>query len=94
MVIFSHIEHILNNRFATFCCGLDFFKFLTFSCWLLRKYGALLDDGILGFIIKVTKGGISSNSSNSSSSMAFSTPTIHRFLGITTLSFLFVIYET
>jgi hypothetical protein len=61
MVIFSHIEHILHNHFATFCCGLGFLKFLTFSWWSLRKYGALLADDILGLIIKVMKGGISSN---------------------------------
>jgi hypothetical protein len=30
MVIFSHIEHILRNHFATFRCGLSFLKFLTF----------------------------------------------------------------
>jgi hypothetical protein len=60
-VIFSHIEHILHSHFATFCCGLDFLKFLPFSWWSLRKYGASLADGILGLIIKVTKGGISSN---------------------------------
>jgi hypothetical protein len=88
MAIFSHIEHILHNYFATFCCGLGFLKFLTFSWWSLRKYGASLADGILDLIIKVTKGGISSNSS---SSMAFLTPTIHCFLGITTLSLLFVV---
>jgi hypothetical protein len=61
MVIFSHIEHILHNHFATFCCGPGFLKFLTFSWWSLRKYGALLVDDILGLIIKVMKGGISSN---------------------------------
>jgi hypothetical protein len=61
MVISSHIEHILHNRFVTFCCGLGFFKFLTFSWWLLRKYGASLADGILGLIIEVKKGGISLN---------------------------------
>jgi hypothetical protein len=60
-VKFSHIEHILHNHFATFHCGLGFLKFLTFSWWLLRKYGASLADGILGLIIDVTKGGISLN---------------------------------
>jgi hypothetical protein len=30
MVIFSHIEHILHNHFATFYCGLDFFEILDF----------------------------------------------------------------
>jgi hypothetical protein len=30
MAIFSHIEHILRNHFATFRCGLGFLKFLTF----------------------------------------------------------------
>jgi hypothetical protein len=34
---------------------------LTFSWWLLRKYGASLTDGTLGLIIEVVKGGISSN---------------------------------
>jgi hypothetical protein len=61
MVIFSNIEHILHNHFATFHCGLGFLKFLTFSWWSLRKYGASLADGIIGLIIEMTKGGISSN---------------------------------
>jgi hypothetical protein len=61
MVIFSHIEHILHNYFITFHCGLGFLNFLTFSWWSLLKYGALLADGILGLIIEMTKGGISSN---------------------------------
>jgi hypothetical protein len=61
MAIFSHIEHILHNYFSTFRCGLDFLKFLSFSWWSLRKYGASLADGILGLIIKVMKGGILSN---------------------------------
>jgi hypothetical protein len=61
MIIFSHIKHILHNHFATFHCGLEFLKFLTFSWGLLRKYGASLADDILGLIIEVTKGGISSN---------------------------------
>jgi hypothetical protein len=61
MVIFSHIEHILLNHFATFRCILGFLKFLTFPWWSLHKYGALLANGILGLIIEVTKGGISSN---------------------------------
>jgi hypothetical protein len=53
----------------------------------LRKYGASLADGILGLIIEVMKGGISSNLSNSSSSIC-------HFLGITTLSLLFVVSGT
>jgi hypothetical protein len=61
MVIITHNEHIFQNHFATFCCGLGFLKFLTFSWWLLRKYGASLADGIISLIIKVAKGGISSN---------------------------------
>jgi hypothetical protein len=61
MVIFSHIEHIVHNHFTTFHCGLGFLKFLTFSWWSLRKYGASLADGILGLIIEVMKGGILSN---------------------------------
>jgi hypothetical protein len=61
MAIFSHIEHILHNHFATFHCPLGFLKLLTSSWWSLRKYGASLADGILGLIIEVTKGGISSN---------------------------------
>jgi hypothetical protein len=60
-VNFSHIEHILHSHFAIFHCGLGFLKFLTFPWWSLRKYGALLVDGILGLIIEVMKGGISSN---------------------------------
>jgi hypothetical protein len=56
MVIFSHIEHVLHNHFASFRCGLGFLNFLTFSWWSLRKYGASLDDGILGLIIEVVKG--------------------------------------
>jgi hypothetical protein len=40
---------------------LVFLKFLTFSWCLLRKYGALLSDGILGLIIWVLKGGTLSN---------------------------------
>jgi hypothetical protein len=60
-VKFSHIENILHNHFATFRWGLGFLKFLTFSWWSLRMYEASLADGILGLIIKVTKGGISSN---------------------------------
>jgi hypothetical protein len=94
MVIFSDIEHILHNHFATFHCHLGFLKFLTFSWWSLHKYGASLANGILGVIIKVTKGGISSNWSNSSSSTTFSTPMIHYFPGITTLSLLFVVSGT
>jgi hypothetical protein len=58
MVIFSHIEHILYNYFATFHCNLGFLKFLTFLRWSLRKYGASLANGVLGLIIEVTKGGI------------------------------------
>jgi hypothetical protein len=69
-------------------------KFWTFSWWSLRKYGASLANGILGLIIEVMKGGISSNWSISSSSMAFSTPTIYHFLGITMLSLLFVVSGT
>jgi hypothetical protein len=61
MVIFSHIKHILHNYFTTFHCGLSFLKFLTFSWWSLCKYEASLADGILGLIIEVTQGGISSN---------------------------------
>jgi hypothetical protein len=61
IIIFSHIEHILHNHFATFRCGIGFLKFLAFSWWSLRMYGALLVDGILGLIIEVMKGGISSN---------------------------------
>jgi hypothetical protein len=61
MVTFLHIEHTLHNHFATFRYGLGFFKFLTFSWWSLCKYGASLADGILGLIIEVMKGGISSN---------------------------------
>jgi hypothetical protein len=34
---------------------------LTFSLWLMHKYKASLNDGILGLIIEVTKGKISSN---------------------------------
>jgi hypothetical protein len=36
-------------------------NFLTFSWWSFRKYGISLDDGILGLIIEVMKGGISLN---------------------------------
>jgi hypothetical protein len=61
MAIFSHIEHILQNYFATFHCGLGFLKFSAFSWWSLHKYRASLVDGILGLIIEVMKGGISSN---------------------------------
>jgi hypothetical protein len=61
MVIFSHIEYILYNHFAIFHCGLGFWKFLIFSWWSLHKYGASLADDILGLIIEVVKGGISSN---------------------------------
>jgi hypothetical protein len=61
MVIFLYIEHILYNHFATFHCGLGFLKFLTFSWWSLRKYGASLTDGIFGLIINVIKGGILTN---------------------------------
>jgi hypothetical protein len=55
MVIFLHIEHVLHNHFATFCCGLGFLKLLTFSWWSLRKYKALLAGGILALIIEVMK---------------------------------------
>jgi hypothetical protein len=61
MAIFSHIEHILYSHFATFHCGLGFLKFLTFSWLSLHKYGALLANGILGLIIEVMKGEITSN---------------------------------
>jgi hypothetical protein len=53
MVIFSHIEHILHNHFATFHYNLDFLKFVTFSWWSLRKCEASLVDDILGLIIEV-----------------------------------------
>jgi hypothetical protein len=91
-VKFSHkwsYFYTLSIFYASFCYFLLrswFLKFLTFSWWLLRKYRASLVDGILGLIIEVAKGGISSNWSNSSSSIAFSTPTICRFPGITALS--------
>jgi hypothetical protein len=94
IIIFSHIEHILHNHFVTFHCGLDFLKFLTFSWWSLHKYRASLADSILGLIIEVMKGGISSNRSNSSSSTAFLISTIHYFPGITNLSLLLVVSET
>jgi hypothetical protein len=61
MAIFSDIENILYNHFDTFYCGHGFLKFLTFSWWLLYKYRAPLADGILGLIIELMKGGISSN---------------------------------
>jgi hypothetical protein len=60
IAIFSHIEHILHNHVDTFRCGLGFLKFILFHgghC----VYGASLANGILGLIIEVTKGGISSN---------------------------------
>jgi hypothetical protein len=94
MVIFSHIEHILHNHFATFSCGLAFLKFLTLSWWSLHKYGASLADDILGLIIEVMKGVTSSNGSNSYSSTSILTLMIHHFLGITTLNLLFVVFET
>jgi hypothetical protein len=94
MDIFSHIEHILHNHFTTFCCGHGFLKILTFSWWSLHKYGTSLADGILGLIIEVKKGGISSNWANSSSLTWFSTLMIHHFLGIITLSLLFVVSRT
>jgi hypothetical protein len=50
MVIFSHIEHILHNHFATFYCGLGFLKFLTFSLWSLCKDGASLANGIYSWL--------------------------------------------
>jgi hypothetical protein len=53
--------HCVGNHFATLCCTLSFLKFLTFSWWSFRKYGISLDDGILGLIVEVMKGGISSN---------------------------------
>jgi hypothetical protein len=52
---------MLHNYFATLCCALGFWKFMTFSWWSLRKHGASLADDILGLIIEVMKGGISSN---------------------------------
>jgi hypothetical protein len=83
--------HCVGNHFATFRCALGFLKFLAFSWWSFCKYGISLDDGILGLIIEVMNRGISLNLSNSSSSTAFSTLMIHHFLGITTLSLLFVV---
>jgi hypothetical protein len=53
--------HYVGNHFTTFCCALSFSKFLTFSWWSFYKYGISLDYGILGLIIEVMKGGISSN---------------------------------
>jgi hypothetical protein len=53
--------YCVGNHFATFCWTLGFLKFLTFSLWSFHKYKISLDDGILGLIIKVMKGGISSN---------------------------------
>jgi hypothetical protein len=61
IAIFSHIEDILHNHFATFHCALDILKLLTFSWWSLRKYRSLLVGDILGLIIEVEKGGISLN---------------------------------
>jgi hypothetical protein len=92
MAIFSYIERILYNHFATFHCSLGFLKFLTFSWRSLRKYEASLPDGIIGSIIELTKGGISSNWSNSSS-MAFLTLIIHRCLGLATLSIFFCVWN-
>jgi hypothetical protein len=60
MVIFSHIEHILDNHFATLHCDLGFLNFFNFSWLSLRKYKASLADGILGLIIEVMKEGTSS----------------------------------
>jgi hypothetical protein len=71
-----------------------YFEILDFLWWSLHKYGASLTNDILGLIIEVMKRRISSNWSNSSSSTAFSTPTIHHFSGITTLSLLFVVSVT
>jgi hypothetical protein len=53
--------HCVGNHFDTFHCALDFLKFLTFSWWSFHKYGISLDDGILGLIIEVMKGGFSLN---------------------------------
>jgi hypothetical protein len=53
--------HCMCNHFATFRCTLGFLKFLIFSWWSFHKYRISLDDGILGLIIEVMKGGISSN---------------------------------
>jgi hypothetical protein len=55
MAIFTHIEHILHNDFATFHCALGFIKFLTFLWLSLCSYKALLANGILVFTIKVGK---------------------------------------
>jgi hypothetical protein len=60
-VIFSHIERIFYNHFATFHWGHGFLKFLTFLWWSCLKYGVSLADDIHGLIIEVMKGGISSN---------------------------------
>jgi hypothetical protein len=86
--------YCVGNHFATFCWTLGFLKFLTFSWWSFHKYKISLDDGILGLIIKVMKGGISSNWSNSSSSTAFSTPMIRHFFGYNHLkSFVYCVWN-
>jgi hypothetical protein len=50
-VKFSHIEHILHNHFATF----------RWPMVVSEQAQSFIGDGILGLIIEVVKGGISSN---------------------------------
>jgi hypothetical protein len=53
--------YCVSNHFATLRCALGFLKLLTFLRWSFHKYRISLDDDILGLIIEVMKGGISSN---------------------------------
>jgi hypothetical protein len=43
MGIFSQIEHILHNNFATFRCRLDFLKFLTFFMVAIAQVRSFID---------------------------------------------------
>jgi hypothetical protein len=58
--IFTHWEYFTQS-FCYFVGRSWFFEILDFLCWSLHMYGALLADDNLGLIIKVAKGGISSN---------------------------------
>jgi hypothetical protein len=94
MNIFSHIDDMLHNYFATFCCALGFLNFFDFFMVVVVQVRSFVGlwyywlghrGGERSHLIKLIK---------VFHITAFSTPMIHRFSGITSLSLLFVVSGT
>jgi hypothetical protein len=94
MNIFSHIDDMLHNYFATFCCALGFLNFFDFFMVVVVQVRSFVGlwyywlghrGGERSHLIKLIKVFLIT---------AFSTPMIHRFSGITSLSLLFVVSGT